>query len=269
MPETDTWFLLDRGKTAGPYTLAQLEEMRRQGVCNPFSKVSRDREKWVSIDDMLNMLNEKRAEAARPAPLRPPPLSGMSGSAEPSTGESAGQRLTRIRSSGVIRPFPVFPLLLLHFLTGGLFTFFWVTTRHGQLPRARADDPSATKALGLCFIPFFNLYWFFVVCPRLATRVNSLNRRYKLEPTVPMPLSYALCLLVAVPALMSTAGSVVLMFLLFSPTSKFEAAMLFFVLPNVLTVINFVAVAPIFAARVQQGINQLFEAQIAELQAGG
>jgi hypothetical protein len=57
--------------------------------------------------------------------------------------------------------FPVPVVILLHYLTCGLFSLIWLNLLHGKLPRVRSDDPSAGRAIGFCFIPFFNLYWIF------------------------------------------------------------------------------------------------------------
>src|SRR5206468_3345214 len=78
-----------------------------------------------------------------------------------------------VLTSLIVLPFPAGVLVLLHFLTGGIFTFFWVTGLHGKLPRLNSDDLSARRAIWFCFIPFFNLYWFFVVYIRLCLRINE------------------------------------------------------------------------------------------------
>lgn len=57
--------------------------------------------------------------------------------------------------------FSVLAVLLLHFLTCGVFSFIWLNLMHGRLPKVRKDDPSAAMAIGFCFIPFYNLYWIF------------------------------------------------------------------------------------------------------------
>src|SRR5438874_12371470 len=66
--------------------------------------------------------------------------------------------------------FPVVAVILLHYVTCGIFPLIWLNLMHGKLPRVRADDPSAGKAIGFCFIPFFNLYWIFFTYRRLCLR---------------------------------------------------------------------------------------------------
>ena len=73
---------------------------------------------------------------------------------------------------GFVSTFPTAVLVLLHFLTMGLFTTIYHGLKHSELPIVRPDDFTAGKAIGFLFIPFFNLYWFFVFWLRLADRVN-------------------------------------------------------------------------------------------------
>jgi hypothetical protein len=67
--------------------------------------------------------------------------------------------------------FPVPLVILPHYMTCGLFPLIWLNLMHGKLPRIRPDDPSAGKAVGFCFIPFFNLYWIFFTFRRLCLRI--------------------------------------------------------------------------------------------------
>ncbi|HMD54201.1 MAG TPA: DUF4234 domain-containing protein, partial [Phycisphaerae bacterium] len=66
---------------------------------------------------------------------------------------------------------PVALVILLHYMTCGIFPLIWLNLMHGKLPRIRPDDPSAGKAIGFCFIPFFNLYWIFFTYRRLCLRI--------------------------------------------------------------------------------------------------
>ncbi|HEU4727535.1 MAG TPA: hypothetical protein VFT22_06595, partial [Kofleriaceae bacterium] len=60
-----------------------------------------------------------------------------------------------------LRPFPVWLVGLLNVLTFGLFPFIHFGLMHDRLPRAAHNDPSAGKAIGYQFIPYYNLYWIF------------------------------------------------------------------------------------------------------------
>jgi hypothetical protein len=60
---------------------------------------------------------------------------------------------------------------------------------HGKLPQNRRDDPSAGKAIGFCFIPFFNLYWFFFTYLRLYDRIDEQRSLHGLPPAGVKPLA--------------------------------------------------------------------------------
>jgi len=262
--KSDGWFVLNRGKiSTAQYTHQQLEKMRGEGACDSFTRISQDRSGWILLDDYLAQC---RAEATKPAPIRPPALPGAAAPAPSTPGATPAQDLHRFRSTALLRPFPVFPLLLLHYQTLGIFSFFWITGMHGKLPPMKADDPSAAKAIGLCFIPFFNLYWIFKVFPRLAERVNAVSRQYMLPTVVPPPLAYTFCILILVPAAMATAGCLILMMLYFSSASSSAAFWIFLLLPNLLTLINYLVVMPILAGLVQRAVNDVADAQVAQLQ---
>jgi predicted Zn finger-like uncharacterized protein len=91
--------------------------------------------------------------------------------------------------------FPVLVLLSLHYLTAGLFTLFHLNMMHDRMPKLRRDDPSSTVALGLCFVPIFNLYWLGWSCRRLCVRINEQRRLHGLPETAPTGLAMPTCLL--------------------------------------------------------------------------
>src|SRR5947207_2047762 len=68
--------------------------------------------------------------------------------------------------------FSVLLIILVHLLTLGLASPYLLARKYAFLPVIRADDFSTGKAAGFLFIPFFNLYWVFVVCRRLADRLT-------------------------------------------------------------------------------------------------
>lgn len=74
------------------------------------------------------------------------------------------------------KTFPAWLCVFLHFITLGIFPFFYFGIKHGQLPKIKDDDPSAGKAIGFMFIPFFNLYWRFIFWLRLVDRLNFQHR---------------------------------------------------------------------------------------------
>ena len=81
------------------------------------------------------------------------------------------------------KPLPTLPvplLVVLHYLTLGIFPLIWLNLYHGHLPRRRPDDPSAGAAVGRLFIPFYHLYWLFFTHARLADRLEEERDRYGL-----------------------------------------------------------------------------------------
>ena len=70
---------------------------------------------------------------------------------------------------------------------------------HGKLPKVRPDDPSAEKAIGFCFIPFFNLYWIFFTFRRLCLRLDEQRDLYGLPPARLGWLATTSCVLTVIP----------------------------------------------------------------------
>ena len=95
--------------------------------------------------------------------------------------------------------FPVWAVILLHFPTIGIFTTIWLNLLHGQMPTVRPDDPSAGKAIGFLFIPFFNLYWVFFTYHRLCVRINEQCAAARLPGSVPTGLAIAMCVILVIP----------------------------------------------------------------------
>lgn len=77
--------------------------------------------------------------------------------------------------------FSVILLVLLHFVTFGIFTFIWFGILHGRLPKVRRNDPSARRATLFILIPIFHVYWLFFFIYRLCARVEEQRVKYGLE----------------------------------------------------------------------------------------
>jgi hypothetical protein len=121
--------------------------------------------------------------------------------------------------------FPVVALILLHYLTCGVFSWIWLNLMHGKLPRVRSDDPSAGRAIGFCFIPFFNLYWIFFTLRRLCLRVDEQRELYGLPPSNLRGMATTACI--------------------------------FQVIPYVNALFGYTVVTPIYIGLMQSSINQL------------
>jgi hypothetical protein len=121
--------------------------------------------------------------------------------------------------------FPVALVVILHYLTCSLFTLIWLNLMHGKMPKVRSDDPSAGKAIGFCFIPFFNLYWIFFTYRRLCLRLDEQRALYGLPPSNLRGMATTNCI--------------------------------FQVIPYINGLIGFTIITPIFLGQVQASVNQL------------
>lgn len=139
-----------------------------------------------------------------------------------------------------LHPLPVASVMLLHYVSAGLFTVIYLNLMHERIPRLRKTDPSATVAVGLCFVPFVNLVWLFFSMHRLCMRINEQRRFHGLPPTAPQWLSIPACGLLA-------CGSL----------TAFVTTTMGLVLLGTLGLI----VMPVFAALVQHAVNELCEQQ--------
>ena len=97
--------------------------------------------------------------------------------------------------------FPVAVVILLHFVTFGIFSIIYMGLKHGKLPMIKSDDFSAGKAIGFLFIPFFNIYWIFMFWVRLVDRIDFQFRLRGLKPPVDRGLALAAVIVGLVPYL--------------------------------------------------------------------
>lgn len=98
-----------------------------------------------------------------------------------------------------LQPFSVPAAVILHYVTFGLFGFFYYGAKHDRLPVAATNDPSAGKAIGFQFIPYFNLYWMFFANRRLCDRLDLQLRLRGLPNQAPKGLATAACILTLIP----------------------------------------------------------------------
>jgi hypothetical protein len=68
--------------------------------------------------------------------------------------------------------FSVLLLILVHIVTFGFASPFLLARKYTFLPRIRRDDFSTGRAAGFLFIPFFSVYWVFVLCRRIVERLT-------------------------------------------------------------------------------------------------
>ena len=91
--------------------------------------------------------------------------------------------------------------IILGILTLNIFFSIWFNLMHGKMPKIRPDDPSAGKAIGFLFIPFFNFYWIFFTTCRLVTRIDEQRTLRGLPATGLRGLAITICVLVFIPYL--------------------------------------------------------------------
>jgi hypothetical protein len=84
----------------------------------------------------------------------------------------------------------------LNLLTFSLFPLIWFNRMHDFLPRTRRDDPSGLRGFLLCFVPIFNIYWFFFTVLRFIDRLDEQRAALDFEPTGIRPLAIAMCIFV-------------------------------------------------------------------------
>jgi hypothetical protein len=100
-----------------------------------------------------------------------------------------------------LRPFPVWLVGILNVLTFGLFPMIHFGMMHDKLPKAAHNDPSAGKAIGYQFIPYYNLYWIFFSALRLCDRLSLQLRLRGLAERAPRGLVLAACIVSVIPYL--------------------------------------------------------------------
>jgi hypothetical protein len=99
-----------------------------------------------------------------------------------------------------LRTRPVGTTILLYIVTFGIYGLVWNYKVHNELPRRPGTDDTPGMAIGMFFVPFFNLYWMFRIYLRLSDRLNLLAA----ETSAPVPpvkrgLALAFCICVLIP----------------------------------------------------------------------
>lgn len=98
-----------------------------------------------------------------------------------------------------MRTFPVWGVGVLNVVTFGLFPLIHFGLMHNRLPQAANNDPSAGKAIGFQFIPYFGLYWMFFSSLRLADRLNLQLKLRNRPERAPKGLLIAACVTCVIP----------------------------------------------------------------------
>lgn len=142
----------------------------------------------------------------------PPPLPGAvykRGVAHLTPGERAALSQHRLEA------FPVWAMLLLHFVTLGIFPLAYFSTLHGRLPKAERDDPTAARGFWFTFIPYFGIYWVIFNTARLVDRINLQFRLRGLPDRVPRAFLIATAVMSVVPYVYFLIGPLLWPFAIF------------------------------------------------------
>lgn len=193
------------GKQYGPVSLEEMRQWLAQGRMNAQTRV-------------------QEAGAAEWKTAAEFPELGFTAAAGAAGGASSPPPIPTLASVHHLTSFPVAAVILLHYATCGLFSLIWLNLMHGKLPRVRSDDPSAGKAIGFCFIPFYNLYWIFFTYRRLCLRIDEQRDLYGLPRS--------------------------------SLSGMATTACIFQIIPYV-NLIGYAIISPIFIGQVQSSVNQL------------
>jgi hypothetical protein len=98
-----------------------------------------------------------------------------------------------------VKDFPVWAIAILNVVTFGLYPLIHFGLLHDRLPRAVHNDPSAGKAIGFQFIPYYNLYWIFFSALRLCDRLSLQLQLRGQAPRAPRGLVLAACVCSVIP----------------------------------------------------------------------
>ena len=178
------------GKEYGPFSIEQMRQWIAQGRVNPQTRVQETGAGlWKTAAEFPEL---GLAVAAGGGASLPPPISTPAGVHQ-------------------LTSFPVAAVILLHYVTCGIFSLIWLNLMHGKLPRVRSDDPSAGKAIGFCFIPFFNLYWIFFTYRRLCLRIDEQRNLYGLPPSNLRGMATTACIFQLIPYLNALIGYTIIM----------------------------------------------------------
>ncbi len=164
-------------------------------ACHSIFRIRATPDSLTLLGDVTQEYAQKITPRPANAAARPTSANEPMGAAQSSFAAPPGM----VGSSPRLEPFPVAASVLLHFVTLGLFSFFHLNLLHGKLPKIRPDDPSAGKAIGFMFIPFFNFYWVFFSYNRLCLRVDEQRAQRGLPPSNLRGLSIAMCVTMIIP----------------------------------------------------------------------
>lgn len=192
------WVLGSDNVTYGPIDEAGLVQWVREGRLGPNSSVRCGEAGAVVAAGTLPFL----AGALPAAPAAPQGYYNPQYQIVPMGSPAAGMHR--------LETFGVGAMVLLQLVTFGIFPLIWLGLMHDKMPRTRHDDPSAGKAIGFMFIPFFNFYWIFFNYLRLCDRINDQRRIRGLAPSAPRGMAIASGIAMIIPYVNLLVGALIL-----------------------------------------------------------
>src|ERR1041384_4947163 len=97
--------------------------------------------------------------------------------------------------------YPTWLVVVLHFLTLGLFTLIYQGLKLSKLPLVKDNDFKAGKGIGFMFIPIFSFYWTFRYVLSITDRLNFQYRLRGQPPPISRGLALASCIVFVIPYL--------------------------------------------------------------------
>ncbi|HUT01523.1 MAG TPA: DUF4234 domain-containing protein [Phycisphaerae bacterium] len=188
------------GSTYGPVDEADLTQWAREGRLTAVTQVRCEPEGQVVQAGSLGFLASVLAAPAPVAVARP--MVPMYAQVVPIGSPQAMMHQLTEFSVGLI--------VLLQFVTLGIFSLIWFGLMHDKMPKIRQDDPSAGKAIGFMFIPFFNLYWIFFAYMRLCDRIAEQRELRGLPAESLRGLAIATCIVGLIPYVGWCVGSLIM-----------------------------------------------------------
>jgi hypothetical protein len=120
--------------------------------------------------------------------------------------------------------FPTWLVVVLHFLTIGIFTLVYQGLKLSRLPVVKHDDFGPGKAIGFMFIPFFNYYWVFRFALGITERLNFQFRLRGQPPPVSRGLALASCIVWVTGSLVYVTWPVAFLFLMPIVAGQWQSA---------------------------------------------
>ena len=201
------------GNRNGPVDEQQLKELAAQGIIGPSTPMETDTGHQGTAGQVPG-LNFNAPPAAPPPFVLTAPLPVPTGPSNP-----LSKNLNTYFMVYWICMAAAIPTCGLTAIAGVVFMYILLYQLWKLIP---ADIAQTTpgKAVGFCFIPFFNLYWIFVAYKGLGEDMNKTLQRYGHQYRVNEKLGLIACILVlcsAIPYLGVLVGiaAVVVMILFF------------------------------------------------------